>query len=202
MTNTAVEIDAFIAGLRASGLQERALREGSKAPDVTLPDALGRPVRLGDLWKDGPLVVSFYRGGWCPYCNTELRALQERLGELHGLGAKLVAISPQTPDHSMSTSRKNALAFPVLSDSDLEAAHGFGIGTTLAPELVDLYGAGGVNLPVLNGNGQWVLPVPATFVIDEAGVIRFAHVDVDYRERADLDEVVAAIGRARLAEVA
>lgn len=193
MSHTTAEIDAFVAGLRAGGLQERALRVGDLAPDVTIPDALGRPVRLSDLWRAGPLVVSFYRGGWCAYCNAELQALQERLEYVHELGAQLVAISPQTPENSMSIARRNALAFPVLSDSELQAAHGFGIGTTLAPEVVDLYGLGGANLPILNGNGQWVLPVPATFVIDPDGIIRFAHVDVDYRQRADLDQVVNAV---------
>jgi len=197
---SAEAVHSFLIDLRATGVQERALRVGDRAPNVTLPDALGRPVRLADLWARGPLVVSFYRGGWCPYCTSELRAWQQRLGELDALGATLVAISPQTPDNSLTTAQKNALAFGVLSDSNLEAANGFEVATTLAPELVDLYGVGGANLPVLNGNGHWVLPVPATFVIDTEGVIQFAHVDVDYRERAEPDDVLDAVQR--LSEVA
>jgi peroxiredoxin len=122
-----------------------------------------------------------------------LRAWQAHIAELMSLGATLVAISPQTPDNSLSTAEKNALAFAVLSDSELIAAHAFGIAFTLAPELVDLYGSVGNNLPEINGNGQWVLPVPATFVIDQRRVIRFAHVEADYRERAEPADVLAVI---------
>lgn len=127
---------------------------------------------------------------WCPYCNLQLRAWQKHLNELRSLGATLVAISPQTPDNSLSTTEKNKLAYPVLSDSSLDAAHEFGVAFTLHPELVDLYGSIGNNLPELNGNGQWVLPVPATFVVDTTGIIRFAHVEADYRERAEPSDVL------------
>jgi peroxiredoxin len=183
--------------LRASGVETRALKAGAAAPEITLPDALGRPVLLPELWRRGPLVVIFYRGGWCPYCNLELRAWQQELGRLGELGARLVAISPQTPDNSLSTAEKNELAFPVLSDSSLVAADAFGITFQLPPELVDLYGSVGNDLPSINGNGQWALPVPATYVIDRWGKIAFAHVDVDYRRRAEPAEVLAAVERAR-----
>jgi peroxiredoxin len=186
-------MESATASLKATGIESRARHNGDAAPDATLPDALGNPVRLPDLWKRGPLVVIFYRGGWCPYCNLELRAWQQRLGDLQRIGASLVAISPQTPDNSMSTAEKNALAYPVLSDSNLEAAHGFNIAFTLPPELIDLYGSLGNDLPVFNGNGQWVLPVPATFVIDTEGRIRFAHIEADYRERAEPADVITFI---------
>jgi peroxiredoxin len=185
------------AALRATGIEALAKNTGDSAPDITLPDALGKPTQLAELWKKGPLVVIFYRGGWCPYCNLELRAWQRRLPELENLGASLVAISPQTPDNSLSTAEKNELAFPVLSDSSLEAANSFGIAFKLPPELIELYQSVGNNLPELNGNSngnsEWVLPVPATFVIDQNGTIQFAHVEVDYRERAEPADVLAAI---------
>ena len=186
-------MEAATAQLKSTGIESIALKVGDRAPSLSLPDAKGEQVHLSQLLEQGPVVAIFYRGGWCPYCNLELRAWQAHLAELNSLGATLVAISPQTPDNSLSTSEKNALAFPVLSDSDLAAAHGFGIAFTLPPELVDLYGSVGNNLPELNGNGQWLLPVPATFVIDRSGVIQFAHVEADYRERAEPDAVLAVI---------
>jgi len=186
-------MEAATAHLKSTGIESTALKVGDRAPSLSLPDAKGERVHVDRMLEQGPVVAIFYRGGWCPYCNLELRAWQAHLAELKSLGATLVAISPQTPDNSLSTAEKNALAFPVLSDSDLAAAHGFGIAFTLPPELVELYGSVGNNLPELNGNGQWVLPVPATFVIDRSGVIQFAHVEADYRERAEPGDVLAVI---------
>lgn len=190
-------MEAATRDLRATGIEQRALPAGSAAPaQLTLPDALGRPVRLADLWQRGPLVLLFYRGGWCPYCNLELRAWQQKLPALQALGASLVAVSPQTPDYSLSTAEKNELAFPVLSDSSLAASDAFGITFTLPPELVELYGRAGNDLPVVNGNGQWALPLPATYVIDRSGRIAFAHVEADYRERAEPADVMRAVAEA------
>ena len=190
-------MEGATAGLRASGIETRALQVGDAAPDVTLPDAMGRPVRLAELWQRGPLVLIFYRGGWCPYCNLELRAWQQNLGALAKLGAGLLAVSPQTPDNSLSTAQKNELAYPVLSDSKLAAAAGFGIAFEMPQALIDLYRGVGNDLPVLNGNGQWVLPVPATYVIGRDGRIVFAHVEADYRERAEPADVLAAVALAQ-----
>ena len=195
-------MEAATADLRATGIVQRALHAGDRAPlDLVLPDALGRPVRLASLWQSGPLVLLFYRGGWCPYCNLELRAWQRDLEALRHLGASLVAISPQTPDHSLSTTEKNELAFPVLSDSSLAAAEAFGIAFTLPPELVELYSRVGNELPVINGNGQWTLPLPATYVIDSHGHIVFSHVEADYRQRAEPAAVMAVVEQARDAAV-
>jgi peroxiredoxin len=184
------------AQLRATGIDAQALAVGAQAPDLTLPDATGQMVRLSALWRQGPLVLVFYRGGWCPYCNLELRAWQQHLATLKHLGSMLVAVSPQSPDNSMSTVEKNELAYPVLSDSALEAATAFGVGFELPPALVDLYSRVGNDLPVLNGNGRWVLPVPATYVIGRDGRIAFRHFDVDYRERAEPAEVLKAVEKA------
>lgn len=185
------------ADLRASGIETRALAIGAALPDVVLADVHGATVRLRDIQGDTPLVVVFYRGGWCPYCNLELREWQRLLPGLKDLGARLVAISPQLPDNSLSTAEKNALAYPVLSDSSLAAAHAFGLAFTLAPELVALYSSVGNDLPTLNGNGQWVLPLPATYVFDGQGAVIYRHVEADYRLRAEPQQVLDLLAQAR-----
>lgn len=188
-------MEAATANLRATGIESRALQVGAAAPELTLPDALGRAVTLSDLWRRGPLILTFYRGGWCPYCNLALRAWQRHLPDLDRLGAGLVAISPQTPDNSLSTAEKSELAFPVLSDSQLQASTAFGVAFEMSPELIELYRRAGHDLPVRNGNGRWVLPVPATYVIDSDGRIPYAHVEADHRVRAEPRDVLAAVTR-------
>jgi peroxiredoxin len=181
--------------LSASGIVGRALKAGDAAPDFALPGVDGQTTRLSTLLRDGPVVVSFYRGGWCPYCNLELRALQSMLPQMHALGAHLVAISPQTPDESLSTAEKNALAFPVLSDAGSRTARGFGIAFDLADELRPIYARLGHALPDRNGDDSWVLPIPATYVVGRDGRIALAYVDVDYRKRLDPSDVVEALKR-------
>ena len=186
-------MEAATAQLRATGIESAALQVGAELPALTLPDASGRPVDLKALNANGPLVIVFYRGGWCPYCNLELREWQRLLPQLRERGATLVAISPQTPDNSLSTAEKNELAFPVLSDSHLAAARAFGVAFTMTLELVELYAKAGNDLPTLNGNGQWVLPVPATYLIDASGRVLLAHVEADYRQRAEPAQVLEAL---------
>ena len=190
-------LESSTTALRATGIEGSALKPDGQAPDLTLDNALGRSVRLSELWRRGPLVIVFYRGSWCPYCNLTLRAWQQRLPELALRNASLVAISPQSPDNSLDTVEKNTLAFPVLSDSALEAARAFGIAFDLTPDLVEIYKGLGNDLPVRNGNGLWALPVPATFVIGQDGHIAFAHVEADYRQRAEPDDVLREVDRLR-----
>jgi peroxiredoxin len=190
-------IDAATAALRASGIEKNALNVGAAAPEATLMDATGNAFQLATTWKSGPAVIIFYRGGWCPYCNLELRAWQAWLPQLRSVGASLVAISPQSPDNSLSTAQKNELAFPVLSDSQLMAARGFGIAFDMPPQLIELYRSVGNDLPVINGNGQWVLPIPATYVVGRDGRIAFAHVEAEYRERAEPADVLTVIEQMR-----
>lgn len=188
-------MEAATAALRATGIEARALQVGASAPDVTLPDAQNQPVRLATLWQRGPLVLVFYRGAWCPFCSLELRAWQQAQPVLGQMGAQLVAVSPQTSDNSLSTAQKNDLAVPVLSDSALQAANAFGLVFDMPAELIDLYSRAGIDLPALNGNGRWALPLPATYVIDTDGRIAYAHIDADYRERAEPAEVLVQLAR-------
>ena len=179
--------------LAASDILERGLKAGDKVPDFRLPDAHGGVVRLNNLLAKGPVVLSFYRGGWCPYCNLELRALQNALPDITRLGAQLVAISPQTPDESLSTAKKNALTFSVLSDVGSLTAKAFGIAFDLAEELCPIYTRSGHALPDKNGDESWVLPIPATYVIDTDSTIALAFRDVDYRNRLEPAEIIAAL---------
>ncbi|QDK31427.1 MULTISPECIES: peroxiredoxin-like family protein [Sphingomonadaceae] len=181
------------AELAATGIAGRALSAGQVAPDFILNDARGASVGLRDLLRTGPVVVSFYRGGWCPYCNLELRALQAILPQIVARGAGLVAISPELPDESLSTAERNALAFPVLSDTGLQVARDWGIAFDLAEELRPIYAQLGHALPERNGTAGWVLPIPATFVIASDRVVRLAFVDSDYRNRLEPAAVLAAL---------
>ncbi len=198
MTKVPPEIREAMTGadmeLAASGIARQAIKAGDLAPDIHLPDARGGQVRLRELLAKGPVVVSFYRGGWCPYCNLELRALQNALPAIKLLGAELVAISPQTPDESMTTAEKNELAFPVLSDAGSVTAKAYGIAFDLAEQLRPVYTRFGHALPDKNGDDSWVLPIPATYVIDTDGTVVLAFVDVDYRNRLEPAEIIAALG--------
>jgi peroxiredoxin len=187
-------MDAETSRLAATDLASHALKVGDQAPDFMLPDAHGLPVRLHSQLNNGPVVVVFYRGGWCPYCNVHLRGFQRQLPQIRELEAQIIAISPQLPDNSLSTQEKNELAFPVLSDVGNKVARRFGIVSELGNELVKLYRVFGHELEDVNGSsGKRELPVPATFLVDRHGFIRLAHVDVDYTRRLDPDEVIEAL---------
>jgi peroxiredoxin len=182
--------------LAISSITARALKGGDRAPDFTLLDARGGEVQLSQALSSGPVVLSFYRGGWCPYCNLELRALQAALPQIQRLGASLIAVSPQTPDESLSTAEKNELGFAVLSDTASAVAKSYGIAFDLAAELRPTYTKFNHALPDKNGDESWVLPIPATYVIDRDGSVALAFVDVDYRNRlepADILSVVATL---------
>ena len=193
MTTPTFTADAPADLVQAMGIGEHARQEGDAAPDVTVLDSRGRPIRLPDQWSAGPLIVVFFRGGWCNYCNLQLRDWQMQHDALRRLGATLVAISPQAPEKSAATTDDNGLAFPVFSDMNLAAANAFGIAFTLPPEMVEYFAEIGTDVPVLNGNGLWALPVPATYLIDTQGVIQYADVEPDYRRRADPADALRAL---------
>ncbi len=179
-----------IAALEGDGAEARILPAGAMLPDITLADTSGRPRRLRDF---GAAVIVFYRGGWCPYCSLQLRAWQKRLPDLAARGLALVAISPQLPDTSLSTAERNALTFPVLSDSEDRAGQAFGVSFALPEELIALYRRFGHDLPAVNGPAGWRLPMPATFLVGRDGRIRFARAEADYRRRVDPDAVLALV---------
>jgi peroxiredoxin len=180
--------------LRTPEILGRALREGDRAPNFRLPNAQGGSVELNALLRQGPVVLTFYRGQWCPYCNLELRAYQKLLPQLQALGASLIAVSPQTPDNSLSTAEKNELAYPVLSDAGLHVARTYGVAFDLPSELVELYQRQWNNdLVKWNGEGGWSLPIPATYVIGQDARIALAYVDPDYRDRLEPEAVLARL---------
>ena len=186
-------MDKASADLADSGIAEGTLKVGEKVSNFTLTNAVGKQVKLRSLLADGPVVISFYRGQWCPYCNLELRALQQSLPQIKNLGATLVAISPQTPDNSLSTVEKNELTFEVLSDVGNKIAKEFGLVFTLPAELRPIYEGFGIDLPAHNGEESFELPLAATYVVAPDGKIVRTLVDSDYTKRLDPEEILAAL---------
>lgn len=183
-----------LESLARSSYGSASPKVGSKAPLFSLPDARwGGEVRLATILAQGPVVVTFYRGGWCPYCNLQLRAYQAILPKIQALGATLVAISPQTPDNSFSTAERAGLAFPVLSDARNQAARAYGLVYKLSEGLQSLQKMFGNEPPKFNGDDSWELPVPGTFVLDREGVVRLAFVDPDYTKRLEPSALLAAL---------
>ena len=186
------------AELIASGAPAKALKAGDKAPAFTLHDPDGHPVSSAELLAKGPLVVSFYRGVWCPYCNMELQALEAARAAIEAAGASLIAISPQKPANSRRSQRENKLGFPILSDPGGAVAAQFGLRFALPDYLVELYKQLGNNLPLVNGDDSWTLPMPGRFAIGQDGVIRYAEVNPDYTHRPEPEELIPALRAAQL----
>ena len=183
------------AELIASGQALNAKKAGDKAPEFTLKDADGRAVSSAQLLAQGPLVVAFYRGAWCPYCNLELQALQEALPQIGIRGARVVAISPQTAPNSRKSQRNNSLTFPILSDEKSRVAAEFGLRFSLPDYLVALYKGFKNDLPAFNDDPAWVLPMPARYVIGSDGIVAYAEVNPDYTQRPDPSELLPVLDR-------
>lgn len=177
-----------IESVRNSGILEVALNVGDIAPNFTLNNALGEPVQLNDLLKKGQVVLTWYRGGWCPYCNITLHQLQRELPIFQANGANLVALTPELPDKSMSTAEKNELEFEVLSDVGNKIAKEYGIVFKLTDEVAVRYNDA-FDLLDYNGDSSNELPLAATYVIDQNGKITYAFLDADYRNRAEPSEI-------------
>jgi peroxiredoxin len=174
-----------LESLAQSGIAQRSLQPGFSAPDFALPDQSGETVRLSQLLERGPVVVTFYRGGWCPYCNLQLRAYQAVLPDIAARGATLVAISPQTPDFTLSTAQEKGLGFSVLSDGGNHVARRYGLVIVLSEALQELQKKFGNEVPRFNGDESWELPMPGTFIVSKDGIVRLASVDSDYRRRLE-----------------
>ena len=184
--------------LIASGAAERALKVGDKAPAFTLKDPEGNEVSSLALLQNGPLVVSFYRGVWCPYCNMELQALEAAAPAFRRLGASLVAISPQTAPNSRKSVRQNSLSFPILSDTHNDVAAAFGLRFALPDYLAELYKNRKNDLPNFNGDDSWTLPMPGRFVIGQDGTVLYAEVNPDYTRRPEPEDMIPALERASI----
>ncbi len=180
-------VDRAIAELKDAGA--KALRSGDQAPDFELPDGDGLLWRSEDLLRSGPLVIVFYRGRWCAYCNTQLAALQEVHKQIAATGASLVAISPQTQKHSYMTHDMHRLRFPVLSDAGNRVARKFGLAYRMPAELQAMYESIFTKLPGYNGDKSWELPLAATYIVKPDGIISYARIDVDWRKRPEPGEI-------------
>ena len=183
------------AELIESGAAQRAKKAGDVAPSFSLKDPEGNVVNSADLLKRGPLVLSFYRGVWCPYCNMELQALEAAKPEFDKYGASLVAISPQTTPNSRKSVRQNKLSFPILSDAKGKVGAAFGLRFNLPDYLVELYKQLKNDLPTFNDDPAWTLPMPARYVIGQDGVILYSEVNPDYTRRPDPEDMIPVLQR-------
>jgi len=187
-------VDDIIDKAKAFQQGSDAIKLGQKAPNFELPNFEGKLISLNALLIKGPIILTFYRGSWCPYCNLQLNALQARLEDISAFGATLVAISPEVPDGSMSLDEMNELDFVVLSDQDANIASEYGISWKVPEFLVEHMRVDrNLNLETINNGNGSVLPIPATFVLDRDGIVTWRYVDVDYRTRSEPDDIIEAL---------
>lgn len=181
--------------LKASGIEDKSLKSGDKVHEFVLPNYDGSERKLSDYLEKGHLVLSFYRGSWCPYCNLELAALQARLPEINDLGAQLVAISPEMADLSNTFVEQRGLVFDVLYDKGNRVAESFGLLMTLPEALKPLYANFGIDLPKHNADNSFTLPLPATYVINNHGEVVGVFVDADYTKRMEPEDIIRVLER-------
>ena len=188
-------IDAGIAAVHAAGLARHSLHAGQPAPDFTLPDAAGQPVSLAALLASGPVVLVFYRGNWCPYCNVQLRAYNQALASFQALNATLVAVSPQTPDLTSLTAEEKELRFPVLSDLGNTVAKQYGLAYQVGDAVYHTLHGVGIDLATFNGDDSGELPLTGTFVIAQDGTIAWAGTDANFKQRPDPAVLLDALAK-------
>lgn len=198
--------DSAVQDLLATGIESRILPVGAPFPDFALPDTRGKLVRSSDLLALGPLIINFFRGRWCPYCMTELEAWQAAYSEVRARGALLIAISPQLPRQNDFTAQQHSITFPILTDTHCQLASQFGVAYTVPEPMRQHYRSILVNIPFINGDDSWTLPLPGTFLIapnrpgtsaqkneDSAvsGTILFQEAHADHRVRPDPVDVLS-----------
>ncbi len=187
-------VDDIIAKAKAFQQGDNAIKVGQKAPSFQLPSPEEKLISLDLLLKEGPVVISFYRGNWCPYCNLQLKALQAKLKDIHALGATLVAISPQVPDGSMTEDEISKMEFIVLSDQDAKIASEYGVAWEVPEFLMEHMRIDrNLDLEKINNGNSNILPIPATFVLNSDGIIKWSYVDVDYRTRSEPNDIINAL---------
>lgn len=182
-----------IEDLKTKRIEENSIRIGDQMPEFSLLNALGKIISSEEILKDGKVILAFYRGSWCPYCNLELKFLQDNLSLIKDKGAHLIAVSPQSPDHSLSITEKNNLEFEVLTDIDNRFAKKLGITYQLQDFVIPYYNALGIHLSDFNKNNDNNLPVPAVFVVNENKVITYKFLDVNYMNRVNVEELIEVL---------
>jgi peroxiredoxin len=185
------------AKLIASGIAAQAKNIGDHAPAFNLENSRGERVSMQDFLQQGVLVVNFYRGAWCPYCNLELKAWDRVLPALNKLGANLVSITPNTKEKSSALLQENPFGFDILWDCDNQIAKNYGLVFTLSETLRSIYDGFGIHLPEFDGNDRYELPMPATYVIDSDSSILHAFVDADYTKRIDPQDILNLLQQRR-----
>jgi peroxiredoxin len=182
--------------LKQSGIAQRALQPGSKAPNLELSDHNGKPVRSADLLASGPLVICFIRGRWCPFCVGQMEAMNAIYPQIIEAGASLVAISPQTVHQSYLMADQHKLRFPLLSDAGSKVAHAFGLAYRVPEYQQEIYRRVFVNLPFVNGDESWQLPIPAGYILGRDGTVLYASANPDYTDRPEPSEVLSRLSTA------
>ncbi|AZA90954.1 Putative peroxiredoxin bcp [Chryseobacterium nakagawai] len=189
-------LEAFgksIQDLKTMKIEENSIQVGDQMPEFLLSNALGKIISSKEFLNNGKIILAFYRGSWCPYCNLELKFLQDNLSRIKEKGAALIAISPQNPDHSLSMVQKNDLEFEVLTDTDNHFAEQLGITFKLQDFVLPYYHKLGINLSDFNKNNGNILPVPAVLVVDENRVVTYKFLDVNYMNRLDVEELIKVL---------
>ncbi len=185
--------DAMLEELRRTPFLDQALRVGDPFPDFLLPNAEGQLVARDDLFGRGPVVVTFFRGTWCPYCAVQLDALEEALPQIAAAGASLAAITPETGGRAAEAKAKHDVHYEILADVDQGLGMACGVVFRAPEPYRNMLRNRGVDLTERHGHGGWFLPVPATFVVNRDGVVRWAFMDVDFTRRAEPDDILAAL---------
>jgi len=178
------------ADLKATGIEDRALRAGDPLPDFELPNQHGELRRFSDYLQQGPVVLNVYRGGWCPYCNLEMKALHDALPEIKAQGALLVGMAPETPGKATATAERHRIRIDILGDAGNRVAERLGLVFTVPEELRPIYHGLGIDIPAYNGDESFKLPVPATYIVRPDGIVAHAFVNADYTQRMEPAEIV------------
>jgi len=181
-----------IETVRATDIEQSAKQVGDTAIDAQLAGWDGNNVKLSDLWREGPIVLMWYRGGWCPYCNIQLRAMQQSMDNIENAGAKLVVLTPELPEKAKETAKANDLDIVALHDKGNAVARKYGLVFQLPETIIPAYREK-LKLPEYTGNDAMELPLAATYVIDTSGKITYAFLDADYKKRAEPAEVIKAV---------
>jgi peroxiredoxin len=181
------------AELKDTGIENRALRAGDRMPDFTLPNQYGEMRRFSDFLADSPVVLNIYRGGWCPYCNFEMKALADVLSEIKAAGARLVGMAPEDPDHAQDTAKRHEIDIEILSDAGNAVSEQLGLVFSLAEELRPIYLGAGLDIPAYNGDDSFRLPVPATYIVGTDGIIKADFVNADYTKRMEPAEILTTL---------